>query len=199
MEPIKQNLTIRQGATFEWPFYWYSDTEVVKNITAVSLTYPAVLTVVGHGLPASPVPATILNVGDWLDSPSLELRDRLYVTKVATDTVSVKVDGTGEDAYTGSAGRLVYNAPMDLSSGWTARMQIRETVDSTTVIEEFTSAAGDITLGADGLVEITLSATAADALTVESAVYDLELVNTATGKVYPIANGKVTLKLQVTR
>lgn len=199
MDPKKVNLKIYQGATFKWLFYWYSDTEVVTAITAVSLTYPAAITAAAHGLPTSDVPATIIGVPDWLKSPSLDHADRSYVTKTGTNTCTVKVDGTDQEAYDGSGGRLIYNAPIDLSSGWTARMQIRASIDDTTVISSFTSASGSIVLGADGLIELKLSATATDLLDFTSAVYDLELVETGSTEVNRVAAGKVTLIKQVTR
>jgi len=199
MEPLKQNLTILQGATFRWPFYWYSDTESVIAITAVNRTYPATFTAASHGLPASQVPAAIFGVGDWINSASTAAKDRVYVKKLATGTFTVDVDGTDGDAYTGSAGRLIYNVPMDLSSGWTARMQIRASIDSTAILAAFTSADGTIVLAADGGITLVLADTVTDALNFTAAVYDLELDNTATGEVTRLAEGKVTLKPQVTR
>lgn len=199
MDPIKQNLKIIQGSTFRFPFYWYSDVEVVKTITGVTRGYPTVFACAAHGLPTnSSVPSSLLNIGDWIDT-GLEKSDRLYVTRVDDDSFSVNVNSAEEDAYSGTDGRLVYNAPMDLSVGWEARMQIRASVDDATVIEEFTSGASDIDLDAEGLIEPVLTDAQTDALDFSTTVYDIELEETATGDVTRVAEGKVTLSKQVTR
>ena len=197
MKPTKANLTIYQGATFRWPFYWYSETEVSKTISAVDTTYPTLLTVTSHGLPTSDVPVAIFGVASWINSKSTALADRIYATKVDANTVSVKVNGIGQEEYSGTEGRLVYNSPVNLSSGWVARMHIRESVDAATVIQEFTDTDGQITLGSDGLVELVLTEAETDLLDFSSGVYDLELESGA-GEVVRIAEGKVTLKKQVT-
>ncbi len=196
--PTKVNLTIYQGATFKWPFYWYSDVEVPVVITAVARTYPTIITAAGHALPDSAVPAAILNVGDWLDTASTAPSDRVYVTKIDTDNCSVKINGAGQPAYSGTAGRLVYNAPMDLTT-WTGRLQIRASIDDDTVIEEFTTEDGRMSLGADGLIQLLLSDTDTDALSFDPSVYDLEVVNPGNGEVTRLAYGTVTLSPQVTR
>jgi hypothetical protein len=204
MDPANVPLTILQGATFRWPYYWYSDTEVVVPITAVALSYPTIITAVAHALPAtSDVPVALLDVPDWLKTVSridrtLPDGSTAYATKIGVDTFSVKVDGTGQDAYSGSAARLVYNAPMDLST-WSARMAIRESIDDVDPLVEFSTTDGTITLGADGKVELLLSATDTDALDFSAGVYDLELLDPITGEVTRLASGKVKLSPQVTR
>lgn len=197
MEPISQDLKIIQGATFRWPFYWYSDTEVVKTITSVSRGYPSTFTAVAHGLPASAVPASILNVGDWIDT-GLAKADRVYVTKTGADDFKVEVNSAEESAYSGSAGRLVYNEPMNLAAGWTARMHVRESRDATDILQAFTSAGTSIELGSDGRIELVLDDADTNDLDFASAVYDLELEDSS-GNVYRVAQGKVTLSPQVTR
>jgi hypothetical protein len=198
MDPKKVNLKIYQGATFRHKFYWYSDVEVSKTITAVTRSYPTVLTAASHGLPASDIPVAILGVGDWLNTPSAEFDDRIYGTKIDTNTLSVKVNGIGQAAYSGSSGRLVYNEPMELAAGWTARMHIRASIDDTDPLVTFTSTDGDIVLGDDGGIEPVLTDDATDLLDFDSAVYDLELEEDLTGETTRIAEGKVSLFRQVT-
>lgn len=199
MTPKKAPLTIYQGATFEWPFYWYSDVETVVAISAVSLSYPATLTTAAHGLPTSPVPVTLIGVPDWLKSASLLVGDRVYATKTDTTHCTVKIDGTDQDAYDGVGGLLIYNTPMDLSVGWTARMQIRESLDDTVILAEFLDSDGTIVLGADGKILLTMLDADTDLLDFSVAVYDLELQETISGEVTRVATGKVTLVKQVTR
>lgn len=84
-----------------------------------------------------------------------------------------------------------------LGSGWTARMQIRETVSSSTTLASLTNTSG-ITLASTGPnIVISLSATDTAALSFSNAYYDLELVNS--GTVYRVLEGKVTLSKEVTR
>lgn len=88
--------------------------------------------------------------------------------------------------------------PWDLT-GYTARMQVRTTVEATTKLLDLTSTDGDITLGGvAGTVAITVSATDMAALIAGRHVYDLEVVS-AGGTVYRILEGKFSVKAEVTR
>jgi hypothetical protein len=197
VKPKKVPLVIYQGSTLQQLFYWYSSTEVTKAISAIVNGYPTVLTTGAvHGLPDSDIPVSILGVPSWLDTDT-PLANRIYASKVDTTNFSVKVNGIDQDAYDGTGGVLVYNAPMDLAN-WSARMQIRESVDSDVVIAEFTSTDGQIALGSDGSISLTDTDTVTDALDFSAAVYDLELVD-PDGNVYRPFEGPVSLSKQVTR
>ena len=77
-------------------------------------------------------------------------------------------------------------------------MQIRATVNSSSVIKELTTENGGIILGGTlGTIKIYMPATQTDLIT-SSGVYDLELVN-ITGGVIRLLQGSATLSLQVTR
>jgi len=83
-------------------------------------------------------------------------------------------------------------------TGYTARMQVRRTVDSSTVIISLTTENGRITLGgATGVIELNI--TAADTATLTSSgIYDLEIIS-STGVVDRILQGNFTLSQEVTR
>lgn len=87
-------------------------------------------------------------------------------------------------------------AAVDIT-GYSARMQLRSSVDSSTVALELTTANGRITLdGARGKVTLNIAATDTAGLT-GSGVYDLELV---TGSVVQrILEGTYTIVPEVTR
>lgn len=88
--------------------------------------------------------------------------------------------------------------PIDLT-GYSARMQIRSTVDSTITIHELTTALTTITLGgAAGTVLLEISDSDTESFTFSVAVYDLELIS-AGGVVSRLVEGKVTLSKEVTR
>lgn len=83
-------------------------------------------------------------------------------------------------------------------TGYTARMQVRRTIDSSTVLISLTTENGRITLGgASGIIELNITATDTAALT-SSGVYDLEIVD-SNGIVSRILQGNFTLSQEVTR
>lgn len=88
--------------------------------------------------------------------------------------------------------------PINLT-GFTARMQIRETVDSVAVLHELTTENGGLTLGGSaGTITVQISATDTAAFDFEQAVYDLE-VEAANGGVTRLLRGFATLSKEVTR
>ena len=92
------------------------------------------------------------------------------------------------------------SVPIPLT-GYTARLQIRETKASVATILSLTSATGGgLTITeAEGKIRVDISATVTKALTFTTAVYDLEVEKTATGVVTRLVEGSVTLNREVTR
>jgi hypothetical protein len=95
--------------------------------------------------------------------------------------------------------------PIDLT-GYSARMQVRQSLNSPTVIHEFSTANGSIELGgSEGTVRILADADTtagwswgSASASKMSAVYDLELED-ADGKTRRLLEGKFTVKREVTR
>ena len=85
-------------------------------------------------------------------------------------------------------------------TGYTARMNVRETYSSSSAILTLTTENAGITLGgAAGTITLTATATATAALTEPfSGVYDLELVS-AGGVVTRLLQGAATVSPEVTR
>ena len=84
-------------------------------------------------------------------------------------------------------------------TGYTARMQIRERVESSTALVSLTHSSGITLGGAAGTVVITITATQTDALpNMKKGVYDLELVSGG-GIVTRLLQGEVVVSPQVTR
>lgn len=84
-------------------------------------------------------------------------------------------------------------------TGYTARMQIRKTVDATTIILTLTTENGRITVGgSNGLITLLVSATDTAALTSFCGVYDLEVIS-PTGVVTRLLEGQVEVSKEVTR
>jgi hypothetical protein len=193
--PIKLNLKIYQGSTFKQVLRWESSTKVYVPITNISKSAPVVITAPNHGIPLG-WRARVTGAGGMKE---VNLLDYQIATETTADTITFnQVNSLGFTAYT-SGGILEYNKPVQLNN-LTARMQIREKVNSPTIIHELTTQNSGIVFN-DTYKTITLnipdSATTAFAFT--SAVYLLEFVNTGSGEVYPFAKGSVSLEREVTR
>ncbi len=88
--------------------------------------------------------------------------------------------------------------PVDLTS-FTARMQIRNEIESATVLVELTTENGGITLGGvTGTIDLYISATATAAYTWENGVFDIEMV-TSPDEVIRLVEGSVSVSPEVTR
>lgn len=88
--------------------------------------------------------------------------------------------------------------PMNLT-GHTARMHVRKDVDTSTTLVELTTENGRIVIAPlTGVLTLVLNSTETAAIS-RSGVYDLEVVQTATGKVTRVIEGQFILKKNVTR
>ena len=195
------DISIKQGSTFSLTLKYGQPQFAVKAITGVTKSGQAVVTATGHGLTVD-WPVWVVGVAgmDQLNHTSDELRDACaayYAYYVDANSLRLDVDTTRFNAYT-SGGEVLYHPPVNLT-GFTARMQIRETVESTTVLHSLTTENGGITLGgAAGTIALTISATDTAAFTFDTAVYDLEVVSGG-GVVTEIASGAVLMNNEVTR
>lgn len=88
-------------------------------------------------------------------------------------------------------------------TGFSGRMQIRESAESTTVLHEMTTANGGLIFEAGavvGQIEMYIGATATEAFTFSKAVYDLEVVNDSDAEdVIRLLEGDATVSPNVTR
>ena len=91
-------------------------------------------------------------------------------------------------------------APID-NSAYEARMQIRETLESSTIVLELTTTTSGITLGgANGEINLEIGATVTDAITIKSGVYDLELYDPLDlDDVIRLIQGQINVVQSVTR
>lgn len=192
--PIKLNLKVYQGSTFRQVLRWESSTKVYVPITNISKSAPMVVTAASHGLPLG-WRAQITNAGGMKEANALEYQT---ATGVTTDTVTFnQVNSLAFTTYT-TGGVLEYNTPVNLAP-YTARMQIREKLDSDTIIHQLTTENGGIIL--DNSVK-TITLYIPDEVTAEfdfnQAVYGLEFVY-YNQDVVPFANGNISLQREVTR
>lgn len=195
------DITIKQGKTFTLTLKYGQPQFTVKAITGVTKSGQAVVTATGHGLTVD-WPVWVVGVAgmDQINHTADELRQACaayYGYYVDANSLRLDVDTTRFGTYT-SGGEVLYHPPVNLT-GFTARMQIRETVESTTILHTMTTENGGITLGGTvGTIALLISATDTAAFTFDSAVYDLEIIS-AGGVVTEVMSGTVTLGDEVTR
>lgn len=84
-------------------------------------------------------------------------------------------------------------------TGYTARMEVRRTVDASSALIGLSTANGRIVINPSlGALTITLTPELTASLT-QSGVYDLEIVHTSTGDVHKVIRGEFKLEKEVSR
>jgi len=195
------DLSIKQGSTFSLTLKYGQPQFTVKAITGVTKSGQAVVTAASHGLTIDWPVWVVGVVGmDQINHTADELRQACaayYGYYVDANSLRLDVDTTRFGTYS-SGGEVLYHTPVNLT-GFTARMQIRETVESTTILHTMTTENGGITLGGTaGTIALLISATDTAALTFDAGVYDLEIIS-AGGVVTEVMAGAVLLGDEVTR
>lgn len=89
------------------------------------------------------------------------------------------------------------SVPMDLT-GYTAKMQIRKSATSPTVLFELSTLNGRLIIEHPGVLKILVTDEDTGDMTFNSAVYDLEITS-ADGETTRIVQGTITATQQVTR
>lgn len=198
MQPIPQDLVIYQGASFSRKLQWCDPAAVHKVITDVQVGLPTLVKAVAHGLTAV-TPVWITNVKGPRDLNTADYRTACprSASVVDVDTLAIDFDSGSLQLYQ-SGGVLTYYPPLDLT-GYSARMQVRSSVGSDTVLLELTTEDGGIVIDAlTGTIELRVDAVASAAITWTQGVYDLELVDTD-GFTTRLAQGSVNVDREVTR
>jgi hypothetical protein len=198
MQPAKLNYKIYQGSTFEEMYRWESETKVYVPIQAVSKSAPCVITTAQpHALPQG---WRFRVVGAGGIKELNNVGDSFYLaTDVTANTVTInQTNSLQYTAYT-SGGVIEYNQPVPLNN-YSARMQIRETVESTEVLYSGTSTAGGHLLfdNTAKTILVRIPATVTATFNFTTAVYSIELYD-PNGIVVPFLVGNLTLVPEVTR
>ena len=196
MQPAKINYKIYQGSTFQETYRWESQTKVYVPIQSITKAAPCVITTSqDHNLPNN-WRFKVVGAGGMKEINSLS--DNYHIaTNTTNNTITInQVNSLQYTTFT-SGGVIEFNEPVPLSS-YGARMQIRETVDSPTVIYEATSQAGQIVLdNTYKTITITILGNVTSGFNFSTAVYSLELFNG--NNVIPFLVGNLTLVPEVTR
>jgi hypothetical protein len=126
--------------------------------------------------------------------------DTAYIsTETTEDTVTInQVNSLFYGTYS-SGGIIEYNQPVDLEF-YSARMQIRETVDSTEAIYSATSEDSShlVVDNTQKTIRVRIPASVTQSFDFSTAVYSVELY-TGAGFVVPFIAGNLTLVPEVTR
>lgn len=191
--PVKLNFKIYQGSTFAETLRWESDVKVYIPIVNISRTAPMVVNAIAHKVPQN----WRVKITNALGMKEANTSD--YITATSTTENTLTFNAINALSYTTyiSSGVLEYNQPIDLT-GYTARMQIREKLNSTEVIKELTTENSGIVIDPVNYT-ININITAADtaALNFKTAIYSLELTKADT--VLPFIYGNITLDKRITR
>lgn len=197
----RYDLTIVQGETFNPRLLYMQPQLEVKTITGITSSGQAVVTAAAHGLTVD-WPVFVVGVTGMrqINHKPADLKNaaRAYQAYyVSANAMRLNVDTSGFPAYA-AGGEMLYHPPVNLT-GYTARLQVRETLEAAGTILSLTTENGGISLGgAAGTIDLLVSAADTAALDFETAVYDLELVS-AGGVVTRIMRGDVVLADEVTR
>lgn len=196
-QPVKLNYKVYQGSTFQEIYRWESETKVYATISGISKAAPCVITTQSaHNLPTG-WRFRVTGAGGMKEINTSA--DTYYLATAASGTTIEinSVNSLGYTTYT-SGGVVEYNQPVDLT-GFTARMQIRSEIESTTVIHSATTENGGIIIN-QGLktIQLLIPAATTQNFTFDTAVYSVELVSSSQ-VVYPFIIGNLTLVKEVTR
>lgn len=198
MEPAKISYKIYQGSTFQETLRWESETKQYAPISAITNSAPCVITTSSaHGVPIN-WRVRVTGVNGMRDINTVADDAYYLVTGKTSTTLTLnQVNSAAYNPYT-SGGILEYNTPIPLA-GYTAQMQIRETVESTTVIHEMTTANNGIVIDpVNYTISLNISSAVTGTFNFDAAVYSCELTD-AQGVVMPFLTGSITLVKEVTR
>lgn len=196
-----KDLPFVQGKTFNLVLQWETEPVVYKQITAISQTAPARLSVPGHGMPDG-WRGVVTNVKGMteINATANSLRERDYTPGTVIDAGTIDlndVNAAGFKAYV-SGGIWQYNTPVDIT-GYTARMAVKAKLSDRTRLRCTTGGTSGTTkpsaAGTDGTVvwvaETALSTTkewlAGTAYSIGDVVDVTDLIFLST------TNGRITL------
>lgn len=195
MKAKRIDIEIQQGATFDKKINWYGGGKVVREIDSVVVGCPTRMTISAHGLPAGA--DTPVYIQDVKGARSLNTKGKeVLATYIDANSFDVDISTLGE-TYTSGTGCMHYFVPKALA-GWTARMDIRDSIDDTTVIVSLVSP-GDIVINTTTAeIQMLIDAATTAAMDFDEGVYDLELED-GSGNVTRLIEGDVAFVKEVTR
>ena len=198
MEPAKISYKIYQGSTFQETLRWESETKQYAPISNITNAAPCVITTsTAHGVPIN-WRVRVTGVSGMKDINTISEDSYYLVTSKTSNTLTLnQVNSAAYGAYT-SGGIIEYNMPIPIT-GYSAQMQIRETLESTTVLHEMTTANNGIVIDPiNYTISLNISAAVTGTFDFDAAVYSCELTDNQ-GNVIPFLSGNISLVKEVTR
>lgn len=197
-------LAIKKGKTFSRVLRPTGPPFIYRAITGITKSAPVSIKAVAHGLVSGQYVAVVSAKGmteinaevDRYGHPKLGEYHKCTVVDVDNITIN-DINAADFGAYT-SGGYLQFLTPLDMA-GCTARRTIKDRIGGTELLTLTTENGGLAIDNTAHTITETIAATATAALTWKTGVTDLELVNTASGRVTAIdALDKVTVEDEVT-
>lgn len=196
MQPAKINYRLYQGSTFQDVYRWESETKVYVPITNIQKSAPCIVTTqTPHNIPVG-WRFRVVGAGGMKEVNSSS--DNYYIaTNTTATTIEInQVNSLLYQAYT-SGGVVEYNQPVPIAN-FSARMQIRETVDSTEVLHQATTENGQILIDdQQKTIQVNILGNVTKDFNFSTAVYSIELYDG--NNVITFINGNITLIKEVTR
>lgn len=197
-------MSIKKGKTFSRVLRPTAPPFIYKAITAITRTAPVSIKAVGHGLVNGQYVAVVsakgmTEINAKVDSAGHpKLAEYHKATVVDVDNVTINdINAADFGTYT-SGGYLQFLTPVDMA-GCTARRSIKDKIGGTELLSLTTENGGLAIDNVAHTVTETIAATVTAGFTWKTGVTDLELVNTATGRVTSLdAPDKVTVEDEVT-
>ncbi|UCV01146.1 hypothetical protein [Acidovorax radicis] len=197
---LQHDIELRRGATFVLPVRWETTPWLYAAIASISLTAPVAITSAAHTIPdgwnVAVVDAKGLTQLNAKSNPPKASDMRRATVVSATQIQFNEISAAAFSKHQAGTGYLAWLTPHSLD-GYKARMQIKDRVGGT-VLLELTTENGGIALD-DGtkVIEISITAEQAEAFTKTAGVYDLELVSPG-GVVTALMEGAVAIDTEVT-
>lgn len=186
--PVKLNFQVYQGGTFKQILRWESGTKAYAPITNITKSAPVAITAVGHEIPPG-WRVKVLNAGGMKE---INNTDTYYQATVVTDNLIElnSVVSLNYSTYT-SGGVLEYNLPINLA-GYTGKLVLADSVNSTEPIYETTTASGGVVIDNTAhTITINIPASVTREFEFSKAVYELNLQRG--NEITPFATGLIFL------
>lgn len=198
---LQYDIDLRRGATFVLPVRWETEPWLYAAIASIALTAPVAITSAAQTIPdgwnVAVVDAKGMTQLNARNNPPTA-SDMRRATVVSNTVIQFnEISSAAFGKHSAGTGFLAWLTPQSLV-GYTARMQIKDRVGGTVLLSLTSAVNGGITLDDTGkVIEITITAEQAEAITWTSGVYDLELVSSG-GVVTALMEGAITVSTEVT-
>jgi hypothetical protein len=192
----KHDITIAMGKTLVKTLRWEAPPIIYRPITGITQSAPVTITCPTHGVPTG-WRVAVVSVKGMTDinaeNTPPKAKDYHKASAVDGDTLTINdINSSGYKAYT-TGGYVQYNTPVDMT-GFTARMQIKDRVGGTVLLDVSPYIALD---NSEKKITITIPAAITEAITFTKGVYDLEMASPA-GVVTELLSGSVVVTKEVT-